>query len=379
MDSLIHKLREKDKARPDLIEALKELDYMIGLEDVKDKITEMVCEHVMNPLQTDIGSHCMVTGPPGVGKSSFIQILAKILCCLGVVKSQYRLLDTVEPNEVEKSILSKTSGAAFIRDQVTYILEDLSHEGLSQNITPEDPNIATRLKWIQTVSGEIFDIGKPYLVRHGIIRSELPSVLVPNIVKCSRSEVIGKYQGHSASNMRALYEKARGGILVIDEAYSLINDKDGEGDNYSQEALDTLNQLMSEQTETVVILGGYEDQIKSRLFSSQHGLQSRIQYVFNIVPPSNREMALMLQRRLGNSLSSEITLQDLEQLISQTNVDGYGRGIAKWAKQASLVSAKRRFFSSKDDEVNILSQDLIKARQRCDFEDKQATCFQMYS
>ena len=300
----------------------------------------------------------MITGPPGVGKTTFIAILAKIMFSLGITTSLTLGggSSIASPSTIEKLIIHRTAGIKFVEDQVDYILEEL---GNSVNEGPNtNPNMVTRLKWIKEISLDLFEDGKPFLF------ASPRDNIVPLIVRCTRAEVVGQFQGHTANNMRLLYEKARGGILVVDEAYSLMNSSsDGSEDNFGKEAIDTLNQLMSEYPDTVVILGGYEDEIRNRLFVAQKGLESRIQYVFDITPPNTEELAMMLKRRLGDR--SLVELKEIIQLLDQVKVDGYGRGIAKLAKQASLVSARRRFFNKGDSHITI--DDLMGGLDRCKF------------
>lgn len=340
-----------------LIVSLKELDVLIGMNEVKERVIEMVCETIISPLPTDTGNHCIVTGPPGVGKTTFINILAKIMFALGITQ---KLDHSPALTSKEKHIIHKISGIKFIEDQVEYILEELVQNSfnLTTDMGPaKDPNLLTRLKWIKEITSEIFESGNEFLAP--ITGTGIKPV--PLIVRCSRADIIGQYQGYSASNMRAFYEKARGGVLVIDEAYSLMNTSDDTGgDNYGREAIDTLNQLMSEYPDTVVILGGYEDEIRKRLFEAQKGLESRIQHCFDIKPPNVESLALMLKQRLSDRCTASI--HNVVDLLSSHKIDGYGRGIAKLAKQSSLASAKRRFFSDTEDSITL--EDLMEGLKR---------------
>lgn len=357
MQKVVNRLIEIKDSIPDtihfevLVSALQELDEMIGMNDVKEKVVEMVCENVVDPLNTDIGNHCMVTGKPGVGKTTFIHILAKIMFGLGIV-SKLEMSGTGGGSlcDLEKKIVHQVAGARFVEDQVEYIFE----ESLI-----EDPELVKRLNWIKQITNDLCKDGEPFVMKMNGVRR--PSTeITPLIVHASRDEIVGQYLGISAINMRKVYEQARGGILVLDEAYALMNTTRDE-DSFGKEVIDTLNKLMSERTDTVVILGGYEDEIKNRLFSAQKGLESRIQYVFNIEPPSTKALAQMLQKRLGERCRLE--LEDLIKLLENTNIEGYGRGIARLVKQASMVSSKRRFFSDGNEKF-ITYNDLVEGLKR---------------
>ena len=65
-----------------------------------------------------------------------------------------------------------------------------------------------------------------------------------HIVKVKRSDLIGKYLGHTSVQTQNKINDAKGGILLIDEAYSLGNPEGR--DSFSKECIDTLNQALSE-------------------------------------------------------------------------------------------------------------------------------------
>ncbi|MFA1541009.1 AAA family ATPase [Actinomadura monticuli] len=90
-----------------------------------------------------------------------------------------------------------------------------------------------------------------------------------HLVEVSRADLVGSYLGQTAPRVRAAVEQALGGVLFIDEAYSLT------GDAYTQEAVSTLVQLMEEyRGDLVVIAAGYEREMKAFL-TANSGLESR--------------------------------------------------------------------------------------------------------
>ncbi|GGT98267.1 AAA family ATPase [Actinomadura livida] len=90
-----------------------------------------------------------------------------------------------------------------------------------------------------------------------------------HLVEVARADLIGSYIGQTAPRVRAAVEQALGGVLFIDEAYSLA------GDSYTQEAVSTLVQLMEEyRSDLVVIAAGYEREMESFL-AANSGLASR--------------------------------------------------------------------------------------------------------
>ncbi len=95
-----------------------------------------------------------------------------------------------------------------------------------------------------------------------------------HLVAVTREELVGQYVGHTAPKTREVLKRAMGGVLFIDEAYSLHNE--GYERDYGQEAIEILLQVMENQREDlVVILAGYKDRMDT-FFQSNPGMSSRI-------------------------------------------------------------------------------------------------------
>lgn len=113
----------------------------------------------------------------------------------------------------------------------------------------------------------------------------------------SRGDWVGKYQGHSVAKAKKLIAKARGGILFIDEAYSLIAAKDGD-DTYGHEVLTEIVEAMSNNDKNVTfIFAGYEGDMK-RLFDANKGLSRRFGYIFKFNKPNALHLFLIFQKQL---------------------------------------------------------------------------------
>ena len=96
-----------------------------------------------------------------------------------------------------------------------------------------------------------------------------------------RADMVGQYLGHTAVKTKLLIEKAMGGILVIDEAYSLGDTE--QKDSFSRECIDTLNQYLSESKKDLVcIIAGYKDDLERRFFNTNPGLARRFPFKFTI-------------------------------------------------------------------------------------------------
>jgi SpoVK/Ycf46/Vps4 family AAA+-type ATPase len=98
---------------------------------------------------------------------------------------------------------------------------------------------------------------------------------VPDVVEAQRSDLVGEYLGATAIKTNELIDRALGRVLFIDEAYSLVNEGDGQSDRFGIEAVQTLLKRAEDDRENlIIILAGYEKQTEAFL-STNPGLASR--------------------------------------------------------------------------------------------------------
>ena len=106
----------------------------------------------------------------------------------------------------------------------------------------------------------------------------------------NRNDFVGKYLGHTADKTEKFLKRCIGGVLFIDEAYSLGPEKSG-GDSFSKEVIDTLNQFLSENTQNFIcIIAGYEDSLKKCFFNKNVGLDRRFPWRFYMDKYSNEDL-----------------------------------------------------------------------------------------
>ena len=97
----------------------------------------------------------------------------------------------------------------------------------------------------------------------------------PEVVEAHRADLVGEYLGATAIKTNELIDSALGGVLFIDEAYSLVNEGDGQGDRFGNEAVQALLKRAEDNREDlIIILAGYERQMENFL-ATNPGLNSR--------------------------------------------------------------------------------------------------------
>lgn len=113
------------------------------------------------------------------------------------------------------------------------------------------------------------------------------------LVETDRSGLVAGYLGQTAIKTQKVIQEALGGVLFIDEAYSLVND---EQDSYGKEAIETILKAMEDhRDELVVIVAGY-DGLMQKFIDSNPGLRSRFNKYFHFPDYTGEELLKILQR-----------------------------------------------------------------------------------
>ena len=149
--------------------------------------------------------------------------------------------------------------------------------GLADNIQVQQRRAAAGLKTASLSMHMIFT-GNPGTGKTTIARlvakylKAIGALKGGQLVEVSRGDLVGRYTGHTAPLTNSVIQSALGGVLFIDEAYSLYR---GEQDSFGLEAIDTLvNGMEDHRDELVVILAGYTKEMETFL-TANSGLASR--------------------------------------------------------------------------------------------------------
>ncbi|TQS40408.1 right-handed parallel beta-helix repeat-containing protein [Cryptosporangium phraense] len=147
--------------------------------------------------------------------------------------------------------------------------------------------------------------GKTTVARYyGRILTALRVVETGQLIEVARADLVGQYIGHTAQRTREAFDRARGGILFIDEAYTLSSQRGGRAggsNDFGTEAIDTLVKLMEDhRDEVVVIAAGYATQMKDFL-DANPGLSSRFSHHITFGNYSSDELVTIVAQHAAAS------------------------------------------------------------------------------
>ena len=161
--------------------------------------------------------------------------------------------------------------------------------------------------------------------------------------KVTRSDLVAGYLGQTAIKTNDIVKSALGGVLFIDEAYSLGNaDKK---DSYSKECIDSLCELLSvHKSDLMVIIAGYETELDDCFFSYNQGLKSRFAWKFVIDGYTAKELhEMFIYKLLATNISYD--LPDMVQWFSKrmAQFTSFGRDIDTFISKIKIVYYRRTF------------------------------------
>lgn len=161
-----------------------------------------------------------------------------------------------------------------------------------------------------------------------------------HVIITSRADFVAGYVGQTAIKTKKKIREALGGVLFIDEAYSLLNQSSGD---FGKEVIDTLVDEMTKHNENlVVILAGYPNEMEELLVSNP-GLKSRFKKFYHFEDYSTSEL-LSIMELYASRYQYELTdgaKNYLEETLTHTKINGNGRFATNVIDEAIQAQALR--------------------------------------
>jgi len=177
--------------------------------------------------------------------------------------------------------------------------------------------------------------GKTTVARHiGRIYKQLGLLSSGHVVEVDRSQLVGGYIGQTAIKTREALDSARGGVLFVDEAYSLARDH---ANDYGHEAIETILAYMeNNRGNIVVVVAGYPNEMKT-FMAMNPGLASRFDYSLQFPDYSNDELSVIFER-----LANEFDYQ-----LDDVARDALKMIVSSWEREHGFGNARevRRLFN----------------------------------
>ena len=188
-----------------------------------------------------------------------------------------------------------------------------------------------------------------------------------HFIEATRTDLIAEYQGQTALKVKRLIQKAKGGVLFIDEAYSITENE--KSDSYGRECLTELTKALEDyRSDLVVIVAGYDDLMK-KFFESNPGLKSRFNYFITF---EDYTVDQMFDIFLSYCKNEEYTLNDsakdkLKKYLelhsnNPENKNANGRFVRNVFDKIIMNQAKRLSklsLATKENYLTILEEDIF--------------------
>jgi len=227
-----------------------------------------------------------------------------------------RLCNLVNTLEKLDKMIGMKNVKQNIVDQIVYFLSGIEeNDNMLHTVITGSPGVG------KTVLGKI--IAEIYF-HMGIIQGS-PKKNTSNekfVFKIARrSDLIGEYLGHTAVKTQKVIDECQGGVLFIDEAYSLGSSNNDKKDSYAKECIDTLNQNLSENKNNFIcIIAGYPDALDKCFFSQNEGLKRRFPFRYDIDKYDAKELTqifLTMVDELKWSIDKNMDITEIENFMKQ--------------------------------------------------------------
>ena len=191
------------------------------------------------------------------------------------------------------------------------------------------------------------------------------------VISVDRTRLVGQYIGQTEDNMKLILEEAKGNVLFIDEAYTLVTCADDKKD-FGRRVLDSLLTVLTQPNpDMLIVFAGYENEMQAML-STNVGLAGRFPYRYHFDDYSAEQLMEIARRLFDHDdylLTSEAA-QELQNTITQTVAQkpanfGNARWVEQFVRNGIIPAMADRIFSSgSNDFQHIEVADIVKAYKK---------------
>jgi SpoVK/Ycf46/Vps4 family AAA+-type ATPase len=252
-----------------------------------------------------------------------------------------------------------------IVDQIIYFIQDLHKPCNNNQNNVNSTNIIDSSDFLHTVIYGPPGTGKTEIAKLlGKIFSKMNILSKGTFRKVTRSDLIAGYLGQTAIKTRDVIKDCLGGVLFIDEAYSLGNIE--KRDSFSKECIDTLCEALSDHKDNLmVIIAGYENELENCFFNYNQGLSSRFTWRYKTDEYSPKDLYHIFIKKIN-----DIGWVIHEDSKSKINPDWfaknkdyfkfYGRDIETFLAKTKIVHSRRVFCKNDFEKKKITIEDMEK-------------------
>jgi SpoVK/Ycf46/Vps4 family AAA+-type ATPase len=194
----------------------------------------------------------------------------------------------------------------------------------------------------------------------GKIFSKLGILKKGTFQKVTRADLIAGYLGQTAIKTKDVIKQSLGGVLFIDEAYALGNNE--KSDSFAKECIDTICEALSDHKDNLmVIIAGYEDELKSCFFSYNTGLESRFTWRFKTDEYNADELMKIFIKKVedaGWHIDKDTTLTPEWFKKNMDYFKYYGRDMETLFAKCKICHSRRVFCRPKEEKTYLTTNDI---------------------